>query len=71
MDEVKDWNIGRNTTLEGQKGGERKIANAPPPPCRHPQHNPAGYIVREPGTYKHECPGCGHINRFKVPAVYM
>jgi hypothetical protein len=28
-------------------------------PCLHPEHNPPGYIVLQPGTYEHVCPGCG------------
>jgi len=34
--------------------------------CRHPEHNPPGMMVYEPGEYEHECPGCGRIVHFTV-----
>lgn len=43
----------------------RKIADIAPP-CRHPEHNPPGNIVLQPGVYQHICPGCGASNTFKV-----
>lgn len=62
-----DMVIGKDTTLGSyNKGGTRKIADAPPPPCNHPEHNPAGMIVREPGTYEHICPSCGRKFVFNV-----
>lgn len=44
----------------------RKIADAPPPPCPHPEHNPPGMIVLEDGTYEHICPACGKRQVFVV-----
>jgi len=34
--------------------------------CRHPEHDPPRMIVLSPGTYEHECPGCGHVTTFTV-----
>lgn len=36
--------------------------------CRHPEHNPPGMICLPPGTYEHECPGCGQKSQFTVSA---
>lgn len=44
----------------------KKIAEPPPPPCRHPDHKPAGMRVYEPGTYEHTCPACGARHVFTV-----
>lgn len=49
-----------------RKGGTRKIADAPPPPCQHPEHNPPSMMVWEPGTYEHTCPHCGHVTLFNI-----
>ena len=50
------------------KKATRKISDHPVEKiCRNPEHNPAGMIVREPGNYEHECPGCGNIQNFTVP----
>lgn len=46
-----------------------KIADAPPPPCLNPGHNPPNMIVLPPGTYRHTCPGCGRSVTFSVPRV--
>lgn len=35
-------------------------------PCNHPDHNPPGMMVFQPGEYEHECAGCGHVTRFSV-----
>jgi hypothetical protein len=35
--------------------------------CHHPEHNPPGHIVLQPGTYVHTCPGCGQTIVFTVP----
>jgi hypothetical protein len=43
----------------------RKIADLPSV-CRHRQHDPPSMLVYEDGAYEHECPGCGHIQRFVV-----
>lgn len=48
-----------------------KIADPPPPPCRHPEHNPPSYRVFEPGTYRHTCPQCGAIRMFVVEKPMM
>ena len=53
------------------KGGIRKIADAPPIPCQHPEHKFPGMIVLEPGTYDHECPQCGAKQIRRVPRVYL
>ncbi len=45
----------------------RKIADAPPEPCRHPEHKPPGMVVLDPGTYEHECPGCKAKQIIKIP----
>lgn len=34
--------------------------------CRHPEHDPPGYIVLEDGAYKYTCPGCGEVRVFTV-----
>lgn len=44
----------------------RKIADPPPRPCSHPEHDPPGMMVFAPGTYEHECPRCHHIIVFTV-----
>lgn len=71
MDEIKDWNIGRKTSLDNYKGGTRKIGDEPPRPCSHPEHNPAGMVVREPGIYEHTCPGCGQKQIFTVTSAWL
>lgn len=43
-----------------------KIADPPPPPCRHPDHNPPSHRVFDPGTYQHTCPKCGASSTFVV-----
>lgn len=49
----------------------RKIANEPEDRvCGHPEHNPPKMRVFEPGKYEHECPGCGHKQKFVVRRVY-
>ena len=40
-------------------------------PCQHPEHNPPGLIVLEPGTYEHTCPGCGEVQVFQVKGAYL
>jgi hypothetical protein len=47
----------------------RKIAEPWGGICYHPEHNPPGMIVLEPGTYEHTCPGCGAKMVFTVPRV--
>lgn len=37
--------------------------------CRHPEHDPPGHIVLEPGTYEHTCPGCGRVQIVNVPVT--
>ena len=43
-----------------------KIADPPPPPCRHPEHKPPSMSAFESGTYQHTCPECGARNVFVV-----
>jgi Zn ribbon nucleic-acid-binding protein len=43
----------------------RKIADLTPV-CRHREHDPPSMMVYEDGVYEHECPGCGHKQRFVV-----
>jgi hypothetical protein len=38
-----------------------------PSHCTHPEHYPASMVVREAGTYEHECPACHNVMRFVVP----
>ena len=47
----------------------RKIRNLPETerPCSHPEHNPPGMIVLDPGVYEHTCPACGKRTEFVVP----
>ena len=40
-----------------------------PEPCHHPDHNPPSHMVFEPGTYEHECSGCGKKLVFTVPRI--
>ena len=47
----------------------KKIADAPPTPCLHLEHNPPSHRVYEPGTYEHTCPGCGTKIIFNVPRI--
>lgn len=54
-----------------KQGGTRKIADAPPPPCRDPEHEPPKMMVFEPGTYEHICPTCGKKTIFTVSAAYL
>lgn len=51
-------------------GGLRKIADAPPPPCRNREHDPPMGIVLPDGTYEHECPGCHDKQVFTVTRPY-
>jgi hypothetical protein len=45
----------------------RKIADIEDSePCRDPEHEPAKYMVYEPGIWEHVCPGCGKLQRFRV-----
>jgi hypothetical protein len=47
----------------------RKIRNLEPEierPCTHPEHNPPGHAVYEPGVYEHECPRCHKKIQFTV-----
>jgi hypothetical protein len=44
----------------------KKIADPPPPPCRHPDHKPPSHQVFQPGSYQHVCPRCGQTTPFVV-----
>ena len=35
--------------------------------CTHPEHDPPGMIVLEPGTHVYECPRCGAEQSVIVP----
>ena len=37
--------------------------------CLHPEHNPPGGIVLDPGVYKYTCPACGKETVIHVPLV--
>lgn len=37
--------------------------------CTHPGHNVPSHVVLEPGTYEHQCPGCGEKVVFEVPGI--
>ena len=39
--------------------------------CKHPEHDPPKMMVFEPGTYEHECPGCGKKIVFRVTQGQM
>lgn len=50
--------------------GWHKDPGKPKLPCQHPEHNPPGNMLYEPGaTYEYECPGCGKKVTFTVPIV--
>ena len=66
MIESNSW---YNTNEHTAKGGIRKIADAPPDPCNHPEHNFPGMIVLGPGTYEHVCPACGARQVRRVPRI--
>lgn len=51
-----------------KKGGLKKIRDAKKI-CLSSEHNPPTQIVLSPGTYEHECPSCGHRQRFTVPNI--
>lgn len=36
-------------------------------PCNHPEHDPPGMLVQEPGTYTWQCPRCGREVTYVVP----
>lgn len=44
----------------------RKVADAPPPLCRHPEHLPPVHVVLEPGLWEHECLACHEKTLFRV-----
>ena len=37
--------------------------------CRHPEHEPPGMIVLDPGRYEYTCPGCGRAITINVPDI--
>lgn len=41
-----------------------------PADCKHPEHNPPGMMVFEPGRYRHTCPSCGRAIVFTVQRPY-
>lgn len=41
----------------------------PPPPCRHPGHNPPNLMRLKPGTHTWTCEACGQSVTFTVPLV--
>ena len=51
------------------KSSLRKIADAPPIPCQHPEHKFPGMIVLDPGTYEHICPQCGKKQIVTIPRI--
>ena len=46
--------------IKKEKLPEKKI-------CRHPEHDPPGHIVLEPGIYTYQCPACKKAVTFTVP----
>jgi len=58
-------NIGNNRTPNTVR-----IA-APKPLCRHPEHNPPGAMLFQPGTWQHTCPSCGEVTTFEVPEITL
>ena len=56
--------------MENKTTGFRKISDAPPMPCQHPEHHFPGMIVLEPGTYEHTYPQCGKKQIVTVPRIY-
>ena len=70
FEEKKTWHTPTMHLPTKEKGGTRKIADAPIP-CNHPGHKPPGMMVFEPGTYAHTCPGCGKVTRFSVPRISL
>lgn len=50
-----------------RRGGLRRIGDSPSERgCRHPEHNPPGHRVYQPGQYEYTCPGCGKTITFTV-----
>lgn len=37
-----------------------------PSPCRDSEHDPPSMMVFKDGLHEHECPTCGHKQRFRV-----
>lgn len=67
-----DWShLDQNRNEYYPKGGTRKIADVPPRPCQHPEHNPPGMCVFEPGVYEHTCPECKKKKIFTVNGIYL
>lgn len=60
-----------NQNKDEWRSGLRKIADAPPIPCQHPEHKFPGMIVLEPGIYEHICPQCGARQIRRIPRVYL
>lgn len=56
--------------LKQPKSGFKKFTPFKPREiCKHPGHNlPAHYVYR-PGYYEYECPRCGKVTEFIIPAV--
>ena len=52
-----------------RKGGFGKIDDGKTylKKCNHPEHDPPGFIVLQPGTYEYTCPGCGAVRIVGVP----
>ena len=51
-----------------KKSGLRKVDDIKPC-CNHPEHNPPGHMVYEPGVYEYICPGCGKVKKFNVNRI--
>lgn len=66
-----NWGETKNPQLVPylQRGGTRKIADAPIP-CHSSEHNPPSHMVFPPGTYEHTCPSCGKRTVFTVDQVW-
>lgn len=68
MNPFTTWlRTGRKWPKRRPEGGFKKVMDWPDHVvCRHPEHNPPGHIVLEPGIYHYTCPGCGHTRRIEI-----
>ena len=56
--------------IKQSKSGFKKFTPFKPSEiCKHPSHKPPMHMVYQPGRYKYECPSCGKVTKFIIPAV--